>query len=120
MKARYFKDLNEYEKATITTMCEAIESKKLHIVCTTNKYKMLVTASNGYTYDYTYNLCRWGFARKSRNNDQLAILHPYTPCQYISTVLSNFLNRAVEMGFYTRKTTEVFNGGCDFQIIWLS
>ena len=115
---KYFNNVEEYEKSSIVAMCEAIESKQLHIVCTTNKFKMLVTRSR-YTYDYTYNLCRWGFARKSRNNDRLAMLHPYTHCQYVSTVLSNFLNRAVEMGFYTRKTTEIFNGGCEFQIVWM-
>lgn len=117
---KYFNNIEENEKSIIKTMCEAIESKKLHIVCNTNKFKMLVTASNGYTYDYTYNLCRWGFAKKSRSSDWLAVLHPYCPNQGISNALSNFINIAVEMGLYTRKTTEIFNGGCDFQIIWLS
>lgn len=116
---KYFKNLEDCEVSTVVTMCEAIELKRLHIVCAGRKFKFLVTGENGYTYDYTYNLCRWGFAKKSRANNCVAMLHPYCPGQGISSALSHFLNTAVEMGLYTRKTYEEFNGGQDFQMIWL-
>ena len=116
---KYFANLESYELSSVTAMCEAIESKRLHIVCAGNKFKFLVTGENGYTYDYTFNLCRWGFARKARNNSHLAMLHPYCPNQGIASSLSHFLNTAVEEGVYIRKTNEVFNGGCEFQTIWI-
>lgn len=110
---------SECERQSIVSMCEAIEAKALHIVCTNNHFKFLVTGASGYTFDYTFNLCRWGFARKARNNDHLAMLHKYTPYQGVSCCLSAFLNKAVELGYYKRTTEEEFNGGVDFQMIWL-
>lgn len=115
---KYFKNIEEHEIFSVREMCKAIEGKSVFVVCTENKWKMLV--SNGkYTYDYTFNLCRWGFARKAKNSDFLACLHKYCPNQDISSTLSRFLNTAVDEGLYERTTTEKFDGGCSFQTIWM-
>lgn len=114
----YFKNVEEHEICAIQFMCKAIELKKLHIVCTNANYKMLVSDGN-YTYDYTYNLCRFGFAKVSRKSKHLAMLHKYCPYQDVAQSLSAFLNTAVELGYYVRTTKEKFDGGQDFQFIWM-
>lgn len=115
---KYFNNINESDLYSIREMCKAIESKKVFIVCTDSKFKMLVSGAN-YTYDYTYNLCRFGFAQNSLASDNLAKLNKYTPHQSISYILCDFLNTAVEMGLYERTTDEVFHSGLDFQMIWM-
>jgi hypothetical protein len=118
MARNYFNNVEQYEITVISEMCKAIETRKALIIAGGKRWKMLVSGEN-YTYDYTYNLIRWGFARKARNTDHHAQLHPYCPNQYISGCLAHFLNTAVEMGFYTRTTEQVFNGGSEFQTIWM-
>lgn len=119
---KYFNEIGDFEKGIIETMCEAIESRRVFVVASNKRWKMLCHSEGNavhYVYDYTYNLIRWGFAKKARNTDFHAALHPYCPNQDISGTLSNFLNTAVEMGFYTRTTDKVFNGGTEFQTIWM-
>ena len=118
MATKHFTNLEEYEKEIICEMCKAIESKKALIIAAGSRWKFLVSGAN-YTYDYTFNLIRWGFARKARGTDFHAQLHKYCPNQDISGTLANFLNTAVEMGLYTRTNSVKFNGGQDFQTIWM-
>lgn len=116
---KYFKDIKEEDKLIIKGMCEIIEKGTCFIVANEKRWKFLSRESNMYTYDYTYNLCRFGFARKARNSDFHAALHRYCPNQDISSTLANFLNTAVSMGLYERTTTKKFDGGTDYQIIWM-
>ena len=118
MATKHFTNLEEYEKGIICEMCKAIESRKALIIAAGSRWKVLVPGEN-YTYDYTYNLIRWGFARKARNTDHHAQLHKYCPHQDISGTLAMFLNTAVELGLYIRTTSTEFNGGQEFQTIYM-
>lgn len=115
----YFKNLEEHEKTQVANVAKLIENKQIFIVASGAKYKILSRENSAYTYDYTYNFIKWGFARKVRNSDFFAQVHKYCPSQNISATLANFLNTAVAMGFYTRTTKERFDGGTDFQIFWM-
>ena len=117
---KYFANLDEADRCIIESMCKAIESQRCFIISTEKRWKFMVPAEDGsYVYDYTYNLIRFGFTRKARNNDFQASQHSYCPHQYTSGVLSNFLNPAVDMGLYERTTERKFDGGTDFQMIWM-
>lgn len=115
----YFMNVEEHEKTQIANVAKLIENKQLFIVASGAKYKILSRENNSYTYDYTYNFIKWGFARKARNRDFFAQVHKYCPLQDFSTTLANFLNIAVELGYYARTTQEKFDGGQDFQVIWM-
>jgi hypothetical protein len=91
----YFNNIEEHEKTQIANICKLVESKKLFIVASGAKYKILSRENESYTYDYTYNLIKWGFARKARNTDFFAQLHKYCPYQDFSATLAHFLNTAV-------------------------
>ena len=119
MSKKYFKGIEDYEKSIIPQMCQAIESRSIVFISTDKRFKVMSAGENGYLYDWTYNLCRWGFARKSRNSDFHAQQHPYCPHQHMSGIVAHFLNEAVEQGFYERTTNERFDGGQDFQTIWM-
>lgn len=118
---KYLKISEDYELETIKSMCSAIESKKCFIIACdkTNDWKMIVAGDNGYPYDYTYNLIRWGYAKQKRGCHTIAKLHPYCPNQGISSALSRFLNDCVDAGYYKRTTNQTFNGGTDFNTIWI-
>lgn len=115
----YFKNVEEHEKTQIANIAKLIESKQIFIIASGARYKILSRENSSYTYDYTYNFIKWGFTRKARNTEFFAQLHKYCPSQDISSTLANFLNTAVEMGLYTRTTEEQFDGGQDFQTIWM-
>lgn len=118
MATAYFRNITEDDRFIIADMCKSIEDDKIFFVSTDKKFKMLVRG-NTYTYDYTYNLIRYGFATKARGTDFHAKQHAYCPNQYTAQVQANFINTAVEMGFYTRQTNREFNGGNNVQIIWM-
>lgn len=120
MANKLFNNLNEYEIYSVCEMCEAIERKRVVLVCSNKRWKMIVPSdTTGYPYDYTYNLCRWGFATKARGSEHHARLHPYCPNQDMSATLARFINTAVEMGYYVRQTTHTINGGNDYNTIWM-
>lgn len=119
MKKEDFTKVDECDLINIRSMCKAIEARTCFVIASNKRWKMIVAGDNKYPYDYTWNLIRWGFARKARGTDFYAQLHPYCPNQGISTSLSCFLNKAVEMGYYERTTNQVFNGGTDFNTIWM-
>lgn len=118
MSKKYFKDLDDCEKCIIVQMCEDIENRDIVFISTDKRFKVM-GKNRSFMSDWTYNLCRWGFARKSRNSDFHAQQHPYCPHQHMSGVIAHFINTAVEMGLYERKTNERFDGGQDFQTIWM-
>lgn len=116
---KYFNNIEEHEKTQIANICKLVESKQIFIVASGAKYKILSRENEAYTYDYTYNLIKWGFARKARNTDFFAQVHKYCPYQDFASTLAHFFNTAVELGFYTRTTEKKFDGGQDFQVIWI-
>lgn len=118
MATTYFRNITEDDRFIISDMCKSIEDDKIFFVSTDKKFKML-ERGNTYTFDYTYNLIRFGFAAKARGTDFHARQHPYCPNQYTAQVQANFINTAVEMGLYTRQTSKEFNGGNNVQIIWM-
>jgi hypothetical protein len=118
MANAYFKNITEEDKFIISEMCRSIENDNAFFVSTDKKFKMLVRG-NSYTYDYTYNLIRFGFATKARGAEFHAKQHSSCPNQYTAQVQANFINTAVEMGLYTRQTSKEFNGGNNVQIIWM-
>ena len=119
MSKKYFKGIEDHEKSIVSGICKDIESRKIVFICTDKRFKIMSAGENGYLYDWTYNFCRWGFARKSRNSDFHATQHAYCPYQHMSGVVANFLNEAVEQGIYERTTNERFDGGQNFQTIWM-
>lgn len=119
MSKKYFKGIEDHEKCVIPQMCQAIESRSIVFISTDKRFKVMSAGENGYMYDWTYNLCRWGFARESRNSHFHAQQHAYCPHQHMSGVIAHFINTAVEMGLYERTTNERFDGGQDFQTIWM-
>lgn len=119
MAQGYFKNITEDDKYIINNMCKQIEGDKIFCVCTGKRFKILSRESSQYTYDYTYNFIRFGFATKARNTDFHAKQHPYCPNQYMAQIIANFINTAVELGYYTRTTDKGFNGGNQVQTIWM-
>ena len=120
MANKTFNKLEDHELYSVVEMCKAIENKRVVLVCSDKRWKMIVpSCESGYPYDYTYNLMRWGFATKARNSDHHARLHPYCPNQDMSATLARFINTAVEMGYYVRQTTKAINGGDDYNTIWM-
>lgn len=119
MATSYFKNISEIDKFIINNICRQIENDGIFCVSTDKKFKLLGRESSLYTYDYTYNFIRFGFATKARNTDFHAKQHPYCPNHYIAQIIANFINKAVEMGYYVRTTEKVFNGGNEPQIIWM-
>ena len=118
--AKYFSGVTEsYEVSIIAEMCEAIEAGRVSVLSTDKRFRIITPGANGYIYDYTYNFIRWGFAKKARGNEFTAAQHPYCPNQHVSATIANFINTAVEMGYYTRKTSKTFDGGSNIQIIWM-
>lgn len=119
MAKKFFTNVVEdYEKNIITTICEAVENHNITAIATNNKVKF-IQASNAGISDWTFNLIRFGFAKSAKNNSHLARLNKYVPYQDISSTLACFLNTAVEYGFYTRKTSEKFDGGQNVNVIWM-
>lgn len=114
-----FKDVSEDDKRIISNMCSLIEKQHVFVVASGKRWKLLSRESENYTYDYTYNLVRFGFAKKAKGTDFAAQLHKYCPNQDISGSLSYFLNCAVDSGLYVRETNKKFDGGTDFQVIWM-
>ncbi|MBR4983217.1 MAG: hypothetical protein IKY94_11730 [Lachnospiraceae bacterium] len=113
---KYFENIEEHEKIIIAGMCKAIESGSMTAIVAGKRWKA-VEPDRSYILDWSYNLQRWGFAKKARGSEHHLALHPYCPIQDISSTFANFLNTSVEMGYYTRKTEKKINGGRDYQII---
>lgn len=118
-KEDFTKVVDECDLMSIQTMCKAIETRTCFIIANNTRWKMIVAGDNKYPYDYTWNLIRWGFASKARGTDYHARLHPYCPNQGISTTLSCFYNKAVELEYYKPESTERLNGGAEFNTIWM-
>lgn len=119
MAKKFFTNVVEdYEKNIIATMCEAVENHNITAIATNNKVKFIQPTQNG-VFDWTYNFIRYGFAKPAKNSSHLARLSKYVPHQDISSTLAHFLNTAVEYGFYTRKTSEKFDGGENVYVIWM-
>jgi hypothetical protein len=119
MAKKYFINVvDDYEKNIIATMCEAVENQNIIAFATNNKVKFIQPLNTGIS-DWTYNLIRYGFAKSAKNNPYLARLNKYVPYQDVSSTLACFLNTAVEYGFYTRKTSKIFDGGENISIIWM-
>lgn len=117
--SKIFKNLNEGDVNIIQFICKLIEEDKIYFVANNKRYKILSRESERYTYDYTYNFCRWGFAKKARNTDFHAALHPYCPNQDMAATMARFINTAVEEGLYERTTDKKFDGGNNIQVIWM-
>ena len=79
MSKKYFKDLDDCEKCIIVQMCEDIENRDIVFISTDKRFKVM-GKNRSFMSDWTYNLCRWGFARKSRNSDFHAQQHPRWAC----------------------------------------
>ena len=118
MTTKYFSNLQEYDIMNIAEVCEAIETKAVILVCTDKRFKVIVPRG-GYPSGWTYNIIRWGFARKCRNSDFHAQQHAYCPHSYMAGVLAHLLNTAVEMGYYQRKTSRTITGWEDHNTIWM-
>lgn len=120
MAKKFFTNVVEdYEKNIIATMCEAVEDHNITAVAINNKVKFIQPTKTRIS-DWTYNFIRYGFAKPVKNSSStLARLNKCVPYQDISSTLACFLNTAVEYGFYTRKTSEKFDGGQNVNVIWM-
>lgn len=116
---KYFSGVEAHEIRIISDICADIEAGRITVFSTDRRFKIMSPGANGYMYDWTYNFCRWGFAKCARNTQFHAAQHTYCPNQHISAILANFINTAVEMGYYTRTTSRRFDGGQNVQIVWL-
>lgn len=74
-------------------MVEYLRENKMFTVASGNHFKLLVREKSA-TLDYTYNLNRWGFSRKTRNDDRTAILNQYAPTSHILGIVNSFLKAA--------------------------
>ena len=119
MRTKYFSPVQDYEISIISDICADIENGRITIISTDRKFKIVSPGANGYLYDWTYNFCRWGFAKKSRNSEFHAQQHAYCPNQHTSAIIANFINTAVEMGYYQMQTGRTFDGGQNINIIWM-
>lgn len=119
MRTKYFSGIEDHDRAIIAGICSDIENGRISIISTDRKFKIVSPGANGYLYDWTFNFIRFGFVRKSRNSDFHAQQHAYCPNQHVSAILANFINTAVEMGFYQMTTGRRFDGGQNINIIWL-
>ena len=115
-----FKNITEDDKYIIQNICKCIEEEQLFFISTNNKLKIMSRENPQYTYDYTHNFIRFGFARKVRGTDFMAKQHLFCPNQHCAQLLASFINNAVELGLYKRKTLKNFNGGNNIQIIWMN
>ena len=119
MKTKYFSGVEASDLSIIAGICSDIENGRITVISTDRKFKILSPGTSGYLFDWTYNFIRFGFAKGSRSSKFHAQQHPYSPNQYTSAILANFLNTAVEMGLYERTTAKRFDGGQNIDIIWM-
>ena len=119
MKTKYFSGISDSDRENIANICSDIENGRISIISTDRKFKIVSPGANGYLFDWTYNFIRFGFARVSRSDRFCAQQHSSCPNQYTSSIISNFINTAVEMDLYKRTTARRFDGGQNLNIIWM-
>jgi hypothetical protein len=119
MRTKYFSGVEDHDRVIIAGICSDIENGRITVISTDRKFKIVSPGDNGYLFDWTYNFIRFGFARKSRSSEFHAQQHPYCPNQTVNAIIANFINTAVDMGFYERATSKRFDGGQNINIIWM-
>ena len=106
----------------VQDLCEKIENNRVFIIASekSNSWKLMCADNEyAYPYGYTYNLIRCGCAKAKRgHNETVAKLHSYNPTNDISDSLKLFVDMAVELGYYERKTNENL-GARTYSIVWI-
>ena len=106
----------------VKELCNKIENNRVFIVASekSNSWRLMCADNEyAYPYGYTYNLIRCGCAKAKRGSDQtIARLHPYFPNNDISNSLKQFVEMAVELGYYERTTDEDL-GARTYNTIWI-
>lgn len=112
---------NEGYYDLLVDLCEKIENQRVFIIASTksNSWKLMCADNEyAYPYGYTYNLIRCGCAKAKRGDECTARLHPYNPMTDISNSLKRFVDMAVELGYYKRKTNDDL-GGKSYDTVWI-
>ena len=122
MKENYFTGFDrENDLCVLQSMCSAIEKNQMFCICNAaaTKFRFCVAGENGYPYNYTWNLIRWGFARKARNSDYDAQCDKLCPNNYISGTLSHFYHEAVKHGYFTPKEGARVSSGMNVTTLFI-
>lgn len=103
---KIFKNFDEtFDKDTIQYMCSIIEKQRYVIIanqkCT--RWKLISRCSPDYSYDYTYNLIRWGFVKKGKNADDSTAAAPSAGIYYVTYPLQRFVDAALKAGLISQR-----------------